>query len=100
MSACMSAYVKPAPTGRICMKFYVENFHENLSQNYIVRLKSDIIWDTSLDVGGFYIVDSDICSSSNLFLRCSFETYCVYSEVRAEYLYMMENFSEVLILTL
>jgi len=100
MSASTSAYVKPAPTGRNCVKFCVGNFHENLSQNYIFRLKSDIIWDTSLDVGGFYIVDSDICSSGNLFLRCIFEAYYVFSEVRAEYLYMMQNFSEALILTL
>jgi len=36
---------------------YVGNFHENLSQNYIVRLKSDRMWETSLeDVSRFILL--------------------------------------------
>ena len=61
MSACMSAYVNSAPTGRICV--YVGNFYEDLSQNYIVRLKSDRMWNTSIeDISRVCIVDSDVCS--------------------------------------
>jgi len=61
VSACMSAHVNPAPTGWICV--YVGNFHENLSQNFIVQLKSNRIWDTSLeDISRVCIVDSDVCS--------------------------------------
>lgn len=64
MSVCMSAYVNPALTGRICVKIYVGKLHGNLSHNYIVGIKRGKMWDTSLgDVSRFYIVDSDVSSS-------------------------------------
>ena len=85
MSAYMSAYVNPAATGRTCV--YVGNFHESLSQNYIVRLKSDGIWDTTLeDVSRVSIVDSNV---RNFILvkkaTCFGQTYCPLSGVLVMY---------------
>jgi hypothetical protein len=36
MSVRLSAYISAAPTGRISVKFGIEEFHENLSRNYRV----------------------------------------------------------------
>jgi len=81
MYSCMSTYVNPAPTGRICM--FVGNFHENPSQNHIVRLKSDRIWDTSLeDVSSDCIVDRDVyCFILLKNSTCFGQTYCPSSGV-------------------